>query len=113
MTQKKIFFFHIPKCAGTSIWYYIRKIHGKRSVLQLRVKDDVVAFQETTPMQLRRYSAIGGHHWLSTYRDKLGDLDEYFKITTLRDPIDRLISSYNYILTSRRHHQYKEAKNST
>lgn len=113
MRPPKLFFFHIPKCAGTTIWQYIRKIHGRRYVLQIRSMDDLASFQKTPSERLQRYTAIGGHHWLSTYQEKLDNIEEYFKITTLRDPIDRIISSYNYIISYRKHHQHKEVLSSS
>ena len=50
------------------------------------------------PSEVRQgYSAVGGHAPLSYFREQLGDMARYHKIVTLRDPIDRTISEYNYI----------------
>jgi len=110
MKNTKVFFYHIPKCAGMSIWHYLWDIYGSKNVLQVGIKKDVEKFQNTSRANLERYSAIGGHHWLSTYREKLDDLDGYFKITTLRDPIDRIISSYNFIKNFEIHAKHEEVK---
>lgn len=109
MKMTKVFFFHIPKCAGMSIWHHLWEIFGSRNVLQIGIKNDVEKFKAAPRAELERYAAIGGHHWLSTYRERLGNLDGYFKITTLRDPIDRIISSYNFIKNFEIHTRHREA----
>lgn len=109
----KIFFFHIPKCAGTSVWRYLGKIYGHRQMFQIATGDDVKTFNEMTPGSLMEYSVIGGHHFLSTYRDKLGDIEGYYKVTAVREPVDRLISFYNFIRRDRKHARYHQVRNST
>lgn len=113
MERNKIFFFHIPKCAGTSIWRHLAKIYGDKNIFQIASADDVKTFGEIPLADLQAYDAIGGHHFLSTYRERLGDFEGYFKITVIRDPIDRLISSYNFIRRDRRHPRYKQVRQST
>ena len=109
----KIFFFHIPKCAGTSVWRYLGKIYGHRQMFQIATGDDVKLFNEMALSSLEDYSVIGGHHFLSTYRGRLGDFEGYYKVTAVRDPVDRLISFYNFIRRDRKHARYEQAKNST
>lgn len=113
MNKPKVFFFHIPKCAGMSIWHHLWDVYGSKKVLQIGIRSDVEKFIDTPLAELQRYSAIGGHHWLRTYREKLGDLEGYFKITTLRDPIDRIVSSYNFIRNYEIHTRHEEAKETT
>lgn len=109
----KIFFFHIPKCAGTSVWRYLGKIYGHRQMFQIATGDDVKLFNDMTLSSLQDYSVIGGHHFLSTYRDRLGDFEGYYKVTAIRDPIDRLISFYNFIRKDRRHPRFEQVRTST
>lgn len=109
----KIFFFHIPKCAGTSVWRYLGKIYGHRHMFQIATGDDVKLFNEMALSSLQSYSVIGGHHFLSTYRDRLGDFEGYYKVTAVRDPVDRLISFYNFIRRDRKHARYEQVKNAT
>jgi len=113
MGSSKIFFFHIPKCAGTSVWKFLAKIHGRDKVFQIASADDVQRFNAENIETLQQYTAIGGHHFLSTYQAKLGDLDGYFKVTTLRDPIERIISNYNFIRRDWRHQRYRDVRKST
>lgn len=92
-----------------SVWYHLWELFGQDNVLQIGTKEHIDAFKEEDPDRLKKYAALGGHHWLSTYRDKIDNLDGYYKVTTLRDPIDRVISSYNFIRKSKFHRQYNEA----
>lgn len=109
----KIFFFHIPKCAGTSVWRYLGKIYGHRRMFQIANAEDVKAFNDMALSSLQDYAVIGGHHFLSTYRDRLGDFDGYYRVTAVRDPIDRLISFYNFIRKDRRHPRFEQVRTST
>lgn len=111
--SSKIFFFHIPKCAGTSVWKHLAKIYGRGRIFQIASSKDVERFNQESPENLRRYAVIGGHHFLSTYRERLGNFEEYFKVTSLRDPIDRIISNYNFIRRDWRHARYKDVRQST
>jgi len=99
---KPTFFFHIPKCAGTSIWASIYDIYGTRHVYlvnsQRRRKKLAAA-----PDAARAYSAVGGHARLGFFREHLGTMARYHKIVTLRDPIDRAISEYNFIRAQSTH----------
>ena len=91
------FFFHIPKCAGTSVWSSLYDIYGTRHVCLVNSGRRRKKFA-AMPSEVRQgYSAVGGHAPLSYFREQLGDMARYHKIVTLRDPIDRTISEYNYI----------------
>jgi hypothetical protein len=54
-----------------------------------------------------RYSAVNGHGGLKFFRETLDDLSRYHKIVTLRDPIERVISEYNYIRTRPQHRLHR------
>jgi hypothetical protein len=58
-----------------------------------------------TPARRRSYSALGGHGYLPQYQ-KLLDLNGYYKIALFRDPLDRLISEYNFIRRKKGHFLY-------
>ena len=96
---KPTFFFHIPKCAGSTLWEVIWDIYGTRNVFLAKSKKQHARLAAMSMERRRGYSAIGGHGSLSFFRKMLGDMERYHKIVTLRDPIDRVISEYNYIRT--------------
>jgi hypothetical protein len=93
--SKKTFFLHIPKCGGTTVFSVLAAIYGQQNTLN--VGHELNPFFSSLSIDQRRaYHAIGGHGTLIFYDRMLGGLSEYYKITTLRDPIDRLLSEFNY-----------------
>jgi len=100
---KPTFFFHIPKCAGSTLWEVIWDIYGTRHVFVAKSKGRHARLAAMPLEERLAYSAIGGHGSLRFFREMLGDMDRYYKIVTLRDPIDRVISEYNYIRTRPQH----------
>jgi Sulfotransferase family len=94
--QKKTFFLHIPRCGGGTIWNALTEIYGQHNVYRVSVAEEATALWAMTFERRRSYSAIGGHESLRFFNQALRDLNDYHKILTLRDPIDRLVSEYNY-----------------
>lgn len=70
-SKKKYLFCHIPKTAGRSI--------------------ENVLFGKT----------YGGHYKLSQFNKFLTDYNEYYKFTIVRNPYDRLVSTYSYLQSGR------------
>jgi hypothetical protein len=93
---KKTFFLHIPRCSGGTIWSALHEIYGDHNVFIAGKKSDFEDLLGMSVGRRRSYSAIGGHESLTFFRKMLGKMDGYYKIVTLRDPIDRLISEYNF-----------------
>lgn len=104
---KPTFFLHIPKCAGTSVWETLIDIYGTRHVFIANSKARRLKLAAMVPEARRWYSAIGGHSSLRFYREQLGEMAQYHKIVTLRDPIDRSISEYNYIRAETNHPRHE------
>jgi hypothetical protein len=102
-TLPPTFFFHIPKCAGSSIWESIFDIYGYFNVFIVSSEREQRRFAQMSKSRLRSYLAIGGHGFLHDYRTPLGDLTGYRKIVVFRDPTDRLISEYNFIRRTKNH----------
>ncbi len=88
-SQKKIFFVHIPKCAGTAIRKLLEKTYGRDSLVGVY---DVVAHQNKREY-IESGKVIYGHFGTEYYRDYSGPK---FTVTVLRDPVDRLVSHYSY-----------------
>lgn len=102
------FFFHIPKCAGTSVWASLYDIYGTRHVYLVNSERTRRKFAAFPPETRHSYSAVGGHAPLAYFRQHLGEMERYHKIVTLRDPIDRAISEYNYIRAQAAHPRHAE-----
>lgn len=108
--KDNIFFFHIPKCAGMSIWAAIWDIVGYRNTLQVGTREQREAFEKMPLIKAAAYRGIGGHGWLNLYRSKLGDMKDYHRITIIRDPIDRIVSEYNFISNLETHVRHDKVK---
>jgi hypothetical protein len=102
------FFFHIPKCAGSSVWASVYDIYGTRHVYHVNSRRRRQKFAGLPADARLAYSAVGGHAPLKFFREHLGDMVRYHKIVTLRDPVDRAISEYNYIRTQASHPRNEE-----
>ncbi|ODS02232.1 hypothetical protein AUC71_02035 [Methyloceanibacter marginalis] len=102
------FFFHIPKCAGSSVWASLYDIYGTRHIYHANSRRRRERFADMPRDARLAYAAVGGHAPLSYFREHLGGMGRYHKIVTLRDPVDRAISEYNYIRAQASHPRNKE-----
>lgn len=87
--NKKIIFVHIPKTAGSSFAYFLRKAYGKKVVIR-----DIEKFwrgTKTDSKEYESYDVIYGHFHSSKYMYLNG-----LMITFLRDPVERVISQFYY-----------------
>lgn len=85
-------FIHIPKCAGTSI----NKLLSENTIFDYRIPNYDFLYgwcpkrklflQHATVRELLELDLISNKIW-----------NEYYKFTIIRNPWDRLISSYNWI----------------
>jgi len=96
----KLIFIHIPKNAGTFIWHLLKKID-----------ENIVIYWNT------KYSSYG----LKTLHNKSTDIkelcnfdySEYIVFCVIRNPIERLISNYNYIKGNVSYPTHNIVKNQT
>lgn len=105
--MQKAFFFHIPKCAGMSVWHALWDIYGFENVFQVGIKAQREEFEAMTTAQRSSYGAIGGHGFLSRLTDAAGDLSGYYKFVTFRNPVDRIVSEYHFIRGLPEHFKYE------
>jgi hypothetical protein len=103
---QKCFFFHIPKCAGTSVWHALRDVYGRRNVFQIGVLAQREKFEAMSSRKRQSYGAIGGHVSLVRFLETTGDLRNYYKIATFRHPVERLISHYHFVCNLPTHPHY-------
>lgn len=118
--MRRIIFFHVPKCGGSSFGAALRlRYFYNQAVIDLsksgaavaalypdlRADDRIEAdyqfrFQELRRLMVRGVRCIGGH---VQYRPDLRDHGghDYAFVTLLRHPVDRFISHYFYL--QRRH----------
>ena len=85
-----LYFFHIPKTAGTSVGRYFDRVCSPAEICPYWSWDDLVA---TPREQLESFQVFRGHFQ--------GYLEDYLRrpltmLTILRDPVERSISCYYY-----------------
>lgn len=91
--KKRFIFFHIPRCAGTSIESHLN-IHQADNLYGVVDKEgQEITLHHLTPTELQRLELID--------RQKV---KEYFKFTIIRDPFDRMVSDYAW---QQAHDRYK------
>jgi hypothetical protein len=97
----KIFFVHVPKCAGSSLNGYLKTYLGSATSGASVFFNDIFTAQESLPIGHKKIEAaktarvVSGHYSWAVV-DKINPADGAFMATVLRDPVSRLMSLYNY-----------------
>jgi len=95
----KFIFVHIPKTGGKSFRYILMNQFEKCNGFKLSNPERIEWISQQTPEDLLRFDLIHGH--FPYYF--LPPMPKRFKFfTILRDPIERIISQYNYWMNSKR-----------
>ncbi len=97
MKIEKLLFVHIPKTAGLSLNNQLKNVFGKNASIRFGNSSSVQKFETLSKSELRNYSYITGHIPLQKFRDKGID---YPAIVVIRQPVDRLLSTYKYLQAS-------------
>ncbi len=92
---KSIVFDHIPKCAGTTVFSYLKKYYPYRLTYETLASHDFVnKFKQYSIKKRNQYKFITGHlaFLLADYASP-----DTLLVTIIREPIDRIISHYFYV----------------
>jgi hypothetical protein len=114
-------FVHIPKAGGTSLNGYLAQIYG-RYMVKYHSYFNPTLFEETTEITAKEILCISSHRGYGIHRlfgsknpnKPLDNGDGLFAgrdiryITIIRNPLDRMISYYNFVTTFPAHHHYDE-----
>jgi hypothetical protein len=96
----KVGFMHIPKTAGTTFRHILEKNFLSRPHLYLYHNDDADLFRTFDLERKQRWDLVAGH----VPFDFLADLAPHFTlISFVRDPLSRMISLYNFMMTDDSH----------
>jgi hypothetical protein len=103
-----LIFVHVPKAAGTTFETVIRNLYGGAAIYRLNGyradSDDIVKFRAMPESERRRLKVLVGHVPFGLH----ADLPQKCTYTTLlRDPVERIISYYYYILRRTEHFQHQ------
>lgn len=107
---KTVFFLHIPKCAGTTLTEEVIKKRFQPQELIIfydqGTKELIKMLQEMPLERQKEIKCIAGHYVFGIHRFYHARPPAY--ITLLRDPIERVISHYCYVLRQKSHYLNKK-----
>jgi hypothetical protein len=95
-----LLFVHIPKTGGVTLTRLLRRRFPDEQVLPITDRrDHAKMLRELDPEALAKIRLVAGHFWFGPGDRGVHDLldPNPVKITLLRDPVDRAISSYRHI----------------
>ncbi|MDR0534004.1 MAG: sulfotransferase family protein [Verrucomicrobiales bacterium] len=94
MISKKIFFFHIPKTAGTSVTVAMMQRFPHERICPYAHREELEANDIS---KLKQWDFFRGHLPLSICRQ----IPRLFVFTFLRNPVERALSEYHYVTAQR------------
>lgn len=91
----KCIYVHIPKCAGNSIEYAFGHDRNRKDILDINE-------QTYTDISHNTATEIKEHH---TNEEQWSS---YFKFAIVRNPFDRLVSSYNFVCEKTKYRKFRD-----
>jgi hypothetical protein len=102
--MNKLIFLHLPRCGGTVISAILNGHWGPNNYMWFGTwGNHVREWLDAHP----NWRGIGGHFWLHNYEEYISE--PYIHITTLRNPVERVLSHYYYIQVQKDHPLSEEA----
>lgn len=91
MNPERIVFFHIPKCAGTSVEDAFAELYGENNIFKEKT---IIDYLMCNPADVEKNKVLAGHITHDTAQCYINN--NTLLITLLRNPISRIRSVYNY-----------------
>lgn len=108
----KILFSHIGKTAGTSVRINIGRFFSPDQTLKVYEVGGDATLQSFLASPLPKdWKFIAGHLSVSQYLshpDIQADDEDILLLSFLRDPVDRMVSVYNYMVSQKNHPHYEK-----
>lgn len=105
MTQQSVIFLHIPKAAGSTLLHIVRRQYNPSSIFSIdgiNPLESIKQFKQWPKQEREATQAVMGHMYFGVHEF----LPYSTYITMLRDPIERIISFYYYVLRNPEHNHY-------
>jgi hypothetical protein len=105
-------FIHIPKAAGTTFNSILNRNFTKKEILKFpHHKYQNIEFikEEFQKKDISQVKIISGHMKFGLHREL--KLNHFSYVTMLRNPLERMVSHYYYVLKHPTHYLHSEAKN--
>lgn len=107
--ERSIIFLHVPKAAGSTLNKIIERQYEQKSIFSIEngshVKEFIAEFKRLPEARKREIKVFQGHVKFGLH-EHLPQPSTY--ITIIRDPVERIISHYYYVLRTPRHYLYDE-----
>lgn len=113
--SKTLIFLHLPKTAGSTLHKIIERQYKSKSIYSIdnfRTQESAAEFKSLPEAQRSEIQVLKGHMRFGLH-EYLPQPSSY--ITILREPVDRVISHYYYVLRKPNHYLYEQvtSKNMT
>ena len=106
--DRVIVFFHAQRTAGTTVKKFFNDIFGMENCLYQKKTSDYCKWSDIKLDVLKRYKIYAGHNNFSVIQGA-DELSWYF--STVRNPVDRILSLYYYLKKRPEHKLHKYAVN--
>src|SRR5688572_23622371 len=107
----KLIFLHIPKAGGTTLHSILERLYEGSNLFSIKVRGHHLGVEEFTSLSQEKKDQIQllkGHMPFGLHTH-FKDADVKY-ITLFRNPVDRIISHYEYVLRKANHYLYEKVK---
>lgn len=106
MSDRLLFFLHLPRTAGTTLNSIIRDNFTNEEIISVYSAQEYKEFREIDSSRLNGVRVIQGHLFLDEYSPPRIYSRNVSVFTFLREPVARLVSEYLFLKTWPENHMY-------